>query len=229
MANGVGKKVTLAIVLILAVLIGLMSAYGAMCPAYHPERILLVEEGEILELSSYILYQVITQYSLYYIIANIATWAASILGILCIVALFARWKAFWGLTLFTSILGVVSGFVPWYLLFINGGSTPSYMRTALWGIVVIFLAIFYPTLKASNIANVRRVKKGSIVTATVLFFPGVFIAIQSIIVGPSHMMAAADLYMSYGMVEAIQIGLGALLMAFGILIFAITKLKSWRK
>ncbi|MBN2156929.1 MAG: hypothetical protein JW776_12875 [Candidatus Lokiarchaeota archaeon] len=225
MANGVGKKVTLAIVLILAVLIGLMSAYGAMCPAYHPERILIVEEGEILELSSYKLYQVITQYNLYYIIANIATWVASILGILCIVALFARWKAFWGLSLFTSFLGVISGFVPWFLLYINGGSTPSYMRTILWGIVVIMLAIFYPTFKSSNIANVRRVKKRANITAAVLFFPGVVIAIQSLIVGPSHIMAAADLYMSYGMIEAIQIGLGLLLVAVGILVFALSKLK----
>ncbi len=225
MANGVGKKVSLVVVLILAVLIGLMSAYGAMCPLYHPERLWILEEEEIMELSSYILFQVITQYNLYYVIANYATWAASILGILCIVALFARWKVFWGLTLFTAILGVVSGFVPWVLLYINGGGTPSYMRTILWGIVIILLAIFYPTFKASNIGNVKRVKKGQNVTAAVLFFPGVLIAIQSIIVGPSHMMAAADLYMSYGMIEAIQIGLGCLLIAAGILIFALTKLR----
>ncbi len=229
MANGVGKKVSLIVLLILAVLIGLMSAYGAMCPLYHPERLLLVEEGELLELSSYIMYQVMTQYNLYYLLANYGTWAAGILGILCIVALFAQWKAFWGIALGTSILGVVSGFVPWFLLFINGGSTPSYMRTILWGIVLILLAIFYPTFKASNIANVKRVKKGTNVAAAALFFPGILIAIQSLIVGPSHMMPAANLYMSYGMIEAIQIGLGALLIGIGILLFAITTIKSKRR
>ncbi|MHA1110878.1 MAG: hypothetical protein ACTSRE_07220 [Promethearchaeota archaeon] len=226
MANGVGKKVSMVVLLILAVLIGLMSAYGATCPLFHPERILLLEEGEILELSSYILHKVITEQYIYYLISNIVTWVACGLGILCIVALFARWKLFYGLTMFTAVLGVVSGFVPWFLLYINGGSTPSYMRTALWGIVVIVLAIFTPTFKASNIANVRREKKGSNVAAAALFFPGIFIAIQSLIVGPSHMMAAADLYMSYGMIEAIQIGLGIILIAVGILVFAITRLRS---
>ena len=227
MANGQGKKISLVILLVLAVLIGLMSAYGAMCPAFHPERIIFVEEGELLELSSYKMYQVIIQYNLYYVIANIATWVAAILGIFCIVALFARWKAFYGVTMFTAVLGVASGFVPWFLLYINGGSTPSYMRTILWGIVVIVLAFFYPTFRAKNIANTKRVKKGANVTAAaVLFFPGVLIAIQSLIVGPSHMMVAADLYMSYGMIEAIQIGLGIMLVAVAILVFAITKIRS---
>ncbi|MHA1452705.1 MAG: hypothetical protein ACTSRD_07590, partial [Promethearchaeota archaeon] len=80
MANGVGKKVSMVVLLILAVLIGLMSAYGATCPLFHPERILLLEEGEILELSSYILHKVITEQYIYYLISNIVTWVACGLG-----------------------------------------------------------------------------------------------------------------------------------------------------
>ena len=222
------SKVTLAVLLILTALIALMSAYGAMCPAWHPERILLVEEGEILELSSYKMHKVITTFLTAYRVANILTWVAAGLCVVCVVALFARLKVFYHLTLFTVVLGAVSGFIPWFLLKINGGSTPSYMRTILYAIVLVLLVIppIYRPFLPKNIKETRKVK-GSAVPALAagLFFPGVLLAIQAVIVGPSHMMAAADLFMAYGMIEAIQIGLGVLLVAASILVFAITQLR----
>ena len=58
-----------------------------------------------------------------------------------------------------------------------------------------------------------------------LFLPGVLLALQAVIVGPSHTMPAADLYMNYGMIEAVQVGLGILLIAVGFLLFAFTQLR----
>ena len=226
----IGKKVGLVIMFVLAVLIGAMSAYGAMCPLYNPADLLLpdVELGYV-ELGSYILYNAVTDYRIYYLVSNYATWAAAGLSIVCIVALFARWKVFYPLALFTVIVGAVSGLVPWLILYMLGGSTPSYMRAAIYGITLILLVIppiFKPFLP-KNIKETRRVE-GSATPALAagLFFPGVLLAIQALIVGPSHQMPGADLYMSYGMIEAFQVGLGILLVASSILIFAITRLRS---
>ena len=224
-----GKKITLAVLLILAVLIGIMSAYGGMCPAWHPERILVPdEELGIIKVSSYILHGVITYFLTVYQVMNILTWVAAGLCIVCVVALFLRWKVFYHLTLFSVILGAVSGFIPWFLLKINGGSTPSYMRTILYTIILILLLIppIYRPFLPKNIKDTRKVNGSAApAVAASLFFPGVLLALQSFIVGPSHTMVAADLYMAYGMTEAIQIGLGILLVAAGILVFALTKLR----
>ncbi len=223
-----GKKVVLIVILILAALIGLMSAYGASCPAWNPERLLIPdEETGLVGLSSYRMWITITNNLMVFQIMNILTYVAGGLTILCIVALFARWKIFYWLTVFTATLGVVSGITPYLLVKLGGASTPSYMRTILFGIVLILMVLppFFKTFGAKNIANTRKVKGDASIAAAALFFPGVLVAIQSLIVGPSHMMPAANLYMSYGMIEAIQIGLGALLIAFGILVFALSKLR----
>ena len=103
------------------------------------------------------------------------------------------------------------------------------MRTVLYAIVILLLLIpgFRKSFNKEGIA--RDDSSGpnakSNMEAALLFFPGVLLAIQTLIVGPTHAMPAADIYMAYGMIEAIQIGIGILLVATGMLIFALSKFK----
>jgi hypothetical protein len=229
---GNGKKIVLVIILILAILIGAMSAYGAMCPAFHPERILILDPGETeISATSQVLYNVITSMQWIFILMNILTWIATAGTLLGIIALFTKQKWFYITTLISASIGVASGLVPTLLVIIPGGSTPSYMRTALWAIVIILLALpgFRKSFNKNTIKETVDSPTSKSNIAAAFFFPGLLVAIQSLIVGPSHMMVAADLYMSYGMIEVLQIGFGLLLMAVGILVLTIAKIRSNRK
>ena len=224
---GKGKKITLIIMLVLALLMGAMSAYGAMCPAYNPER-LLIDPSE----SGLILYAILVTNGLQwvFIVANIFTWIASVGTLVMLIALIAKWKFFYIGTVVTSAIGVVSGLTPYLIVALNGGSTPSYMRAAIWGIILILMLI--PAFKRSfdkNGISTTELGNKSNTTAALLFFPGALIGLQALFVGPSHMvLAAAQIYTYYGMVEAIQVGFGLLLMAVGVLVFAIAKIRSKR-
>lgn len=230
---GKGKKITLIVMLVLAILMGLMSAYGAMCVAYNPARLLDFEPPEIEpSANSLLMYYILVTQGLQwvFIAANILTWIAGIGSVVMLIALIAKWKFFYVGTIVSCSIGIVSSAVPALVIMIPGGSTPSYMRGVIWAIVLILLLIpgFRKSFNKNGIGRTdAEIASKSSAAAALLFFPGALIGLQAIFVGQSHMIiAAAQIYAYYGMVQAIQVGVGLLFMAIGVLIFAIAKIKA---
>lgn len=220
-------RVLIMIMEILAALMGLMSAYGGACPAYYPERLLQPRvPGDPVSPSSIALHAVMTQYQWLFIIMNILTWVAAVATVVMIVVLILRKKWFYMGALSTAILGFVSGLIPYLMATLNGASTPSYMRTIIYGIIVLLLLIpaFRRELK-DNIA-VKKTETGSAKKhlPAILFFPGALIFAQLFFVAPSH-----DVLPNVEMYKSLQIGTGLVLMAVGILTFVITKIKELKK
>ena len=144
-----------------------------------------------------------------------------------IVALFARKGWFYTTALWTAILGFASGLIPYLMIAMNGGFTPSIMRTVIYAIVVILLVLpgFRKELK-DNITVKKEAETGTSggQLSAYLFFPGLLIWLQTYLVTPSH-IAEIDMTMA----NVLQIGTGLVLMSIGILIFAIYKIKDYRK
>ncbi|MCP4761882.1 MAG: hypothetical protein GY870_08870 [archaeon] len=218
------KRLIVIIVETLAGLMGAMSAYGGSCPAFSPARILETEPDEILEASSIALNAVMVQYQMIFIIMNILTYVAAIGTFIMIVALIMKKGWFYNMALGTAILGSVSGWIPYFLVTSGGAGTPSNMRAILYLVVVLILIIpgFRKELK-DNIAKVDPADSSSVKEnlPAIIFFPGLLLWLQSYLVAPSHMLGN-----NVDMFQSLQIGMGLLIVAFGILSYTITKYKS---
>ena len=220
------KRITILIMEILAASMGILSAVGGSCPAFNPARILEIEPGETLKESSIALHAVISQYQWAFVILNILTYIAAIGTGLMIWALTKRKKWFYNTALGIAILGCVSGLLPYLLVTLNGASTPSIMRAMIYGAVIILLLIpgFRKALK-ENIAIDDQIDPSSTnsTLSALLFFPGVLFWVQSLFAAPSH-----DLGNNVQMFQALQIGVGLVLMAMGILLYSTTQIKNHR-
>ncbi|MHA1673400.1 MAG: hypothetical protein ACTSYI_07210 [Promethearchaeota archaeon] len=221
-----GKKISIYVMEIMAALMGIVSAYGSSCPAFDPEKLLIVDAGETLSENSQILYGVITQFQWVFYLAIVLSYAAGVFSLIMIWALAKRKSWFYTTALITALVGFISGFTPWFLIFLQGGSTPSYVRTAIYGILIVLL-LLPPYKKAfkDNIANSTVSDTSSTTTSGDLsaffFFPGMLLWIQSLLAAPSHIFNNVDVYM----LKAVQIGLGLMITAIGIGLFAISKLR----
>ncbi len=210
------RRVVMIIMEILAAIMGIMSAVGGSCPAFNPGAT-----------DSEPLHTIMTQYQWIFIVMNILTYIAAIATVVMLVALFARKTWFYTAALWTAILGFGSGLVPYLMIALNGGFTPSIMRTIIYAIVIILLLFpgFRKDLK-DNIAvkkETDRDSSGGHLSAY-LFFPGLLIWLQTYLVAPSHIVE-----IDFTMAKVLQIGTGLVLMSIGILIFTIYKIKDFRK
>ncbi len=203
------KKVIIWITEILALIMGGISAVGGSCPAFNVDAI-GDHEG--------ILYTVMSSNLLIFQISNILTYVGAIGTLVALVGLGMKKKWFWTVALCSAVLGAITGLIPYLLIAAAGGFTPSIMRVVTYAIVIILLLI--PGFKRELKDNIEVVK-GSESTnlAAILFVPGLFMWIQSVLVAPSH--AVFD-HANHG--TAIQIGVGIVMMAMGVLAFAIAKL-----
>lgn len=207
-----GKKVIIWITEILALIMGGMSAIGGSCPAFNLD-----------ELSEGIMKTVMTKYQWVYISMNILTYVFAVGTLVAIVLLAMKNKLFWTVAFWSAVGGAVTGFVPYILIAAAGGFTPSIMRVVTYGIVALLLII--PGFKRELKDNIA-VKKGDESTnlAVILFVPGVFMWIQSVLVAPSHEVFD---HANHG--TAIQIGAGIVMMSLGALVFAASKVIKTRK
>ena len=219
-----GKRLAILITESLAGLMGAMSAIGGSCPAFNPERILETEPGEMLKASSIALNAVMTQYQWAFILLNILTYLAAAATLVMIWALIKRKEWFYNAALITAVVGCVTGLIPFLMVILNEGSTPSFMRAIIYGVVILLLLIpgFRKELK-DNITNIEKIDSGetNANVAAVLFFPGALIWIQSFFIAPSHMLGN-----NVKMFYSLQIGTSLVLMAVGILIFSISKIRN---
>ncbi len=221
-----GKRITILIMEVLAALMGILSAVGGSCPAFNPARILELEPGETLTESSIALHAVMSQYQWAFIILNILTYIAAVGTMLMIWALAKRKKWFYTTALGIAILGCVSGLIPYYLVTLNGGSTPSNMRAIIYGAVILLLLIpgFRKDLKG-NIAMDKQIENNTAdnTLSALFFFPGILIWVQSLFAAPSHVLGN-----NVEMFQALQIGVGLVLTAMGILLFSVSQIKNHR-
>ena len=213
------RKKILTITEVLAALMGLMSAVGSTCASFTPEKINPVESPG--------LYAALTTYQGVFITTTILSYIAAVASFVAIMALIKEKSWFYNIGLGTGILGFVSGLIPYLLVTIHGGNTPSYMRTIIYGIVIVLLIHpenkeFFKDFKQSGEDIIKESKTETI--ASLIFYPGVLLWIQTYIVAPSHMLGSVNVYMY----ATLQIGMGLLLIAIGILLFITSKIQVTR-
>ncbi|MHA1775445.1 MAG: hypothetical protein DRO88_04710 [Promethearchaeia archaeon] len=219
-----GKRITIYIMEVLAALIGMLSAVGGSCPAFHPERILDVEPGETVSASSQALYDVMMPNQWAFITLNILTYTAAVLTLVMIWGLAKRKKWAYNGALYTAILGCLSGFIPYLIVTLGGASTPSYMRAIVYAIVAILLLMPGFRKAFSGKDDLQKSGVSGEQISAFLIFPGILIWIQSILAAPSHMLGS-----NVQMHQALQISMAIVLISVGILVYSISKIKKiWK-
>ena len=215
-----GKKITIIVMECLAALMGLISAYGSSCPAFNPELIDKIESPE--------LYSVMTSFQWVFIITTILSYVAGVGSLVMIWALATKKKWFYNTALAIAGLGCITGLIPYLLVTLNGGGTPSHLRAIIYGVLILMLLLI-PGMRLELKDNISldNVEEKSTATniSAILFFPGTLLWVQTLIVAPTHMLGSVNVYMF----KSLQIGIGLVLMSMGIFIFGFVKYKVWKK
>lgn len=214
-----GKKTMIIVMECLAALMGLISAYGSSCPAFNPDLIDKVESPE--------LFAVMTSFQWVFIITTILSYVAGAGSLVMIWALVKKKEWFYNTALIIAGLGCITGLIPYLLVTLNGGGTPSHLRAIIYGVLIILLLIPGIRLELKDNIGVENVEEKSTATniSAILFFPGTLLWVQTFIVAPTHMLGSVNVYMF----KSLQIGIGLVLMSIGIFIFGFVKFKDWKK
>ena len=184
-----GKKTMIIVMECLAALMGLISAYGSSCPAFNPDLIDKVESPE--------LFAVMTSFQWVFIITTILSYVAGAGSLVMIWALVKKKEWFYNTALIIAGLGCITGLIPYLLVTLNGGGTPSHLRAIIYGVLIILLLIPGIRLELKDNIGVENVEEKSTATniSAILFFPGTLLWVQTFIVAPTHMLGSVNVYM----------------------------------
>jgi hypothetical protein len=164
-----------------AAAVGLVSAYGSLCPTLNPPPM-----GPL---------SIMKDLQLVFIFTTAVTWIVSFAWMFLIWALWARKSWFFKIALITAIAGFLSGFIPAALVMLNGLSfSPSLMRAI--GNFIIIIVLLVPSIKKGIEAHITETNtsfKGSTESdiaslAYVLLGFGLLMFVQPFIMPITHVI-----------------------------------------
>ncbi|MCY3413138.1 MAG: hypothetical protein INQ03_15980 [Candidatus Heimdallarchaeota archaeon] len=131
------KKPTLIIFIleIVAALIGLVSAFGSNCITFDLDTVLAdLEPGKYN-------YQIVQDLHWLWYITTILTYMAAFASVVMIWAILKEKEWFYMAAISTAAVGAISGWIPYTLIVMDGGFTPSIMRALVYTILLVLLLI----------------------------------------------------------------------------------------
>ncbi|MFW9992393.1 MAG: hypothetical protein ACFFD4_10125 [Candidatus Odinarchaeota archaeon] len=190
-------KTTIAILYLLAgaaAAVGLVSAYGSLCPTLNPPPM-----GPL---------SIMKDLQIIFFCTTGVTWLTSFAWLILIWALWTRKAWFYNAALITAIAGFLSGLIPAVLVTMNGISfSPSWMRTV--GNLIIIFVLLIPIFKNGIKAHIAEKDYSSTVgigseissLAFVLLGFGLLMIVQPFIMPVTHIIDGVNVGYEF---EALQ-------------------------